>query len=129
METFLLIGRIVFGGFFFYSGVNHFLKFGMMTQYARTKGVPFPAVAQGITGLMLLCGGLSIASGIYPWIGIALLVGFLVPVSLVMHNFWKIDDPQSRMADRGNFFKNMALLGATLMFLALPLPWPLSLVP
>ncbi len=129
MDTVLLIGRIVFGGFFFYSGVNHFQKFGMMTQYAKMKGVPLPAVAQGMTGLMLLCGGLSIACGVYPLIGIALLVAFLVPVSLIMHSFWKIDDPQSRMVDRSNFLKNMALLGATLMFLALPLPWPLSLVP
>jgi putative oxidoreductase len=92
VDTLLLIFRIVFGGFFFYNGVNHFLRFGMMSQYARTKGVPFPAVAQDITGLVLTCGGLSIASGVYPWIG-------------------------------------MALLGATLMSLALPLPWPLSLVP
>ena len=92
METLLLVGRIVFGGFFFYNGVNHFLRFGMMTQYAKMKGVPFPAAAQGITGLMLLCGGLSIACGVYPWIGIA-------------------------------------LLGAMLMFLALPLRWPLRLVP
>ena len=129
MDTLLLIGRIVFGGFFVYNGVNHFLKFGMMTQYAKRKGVPFPAAAQGVTGLMLLGGGLSIACGVYPLIGIALLVGFLVPVSLVMHNFWKLDDPKLRLADRSTFARNMALLVATLMFLALPVPWPLSLVP
>ena len=92
MDTVRLVGRIIFGGFFFYNGVNQFLRFGMMSQYARTKGVPFPAVAEGITGLLLLCGGLSIACGVYPWIGIA-------------------------------------LLGAMLMFLALPLRWPLRLVP
>ena len=129
MDTILLIARIVFGGMFFYNGVNHFVKFGMMTQYAKMKGVPFPAVAQGMTGLMLLGGGLSIACGVYPLIGIAMLVAFLVPASFVMHNFWKLDNPRLRMADRSSFLKNMALLGATLMFLALPLPWPLSLAP
>jgi putative oxidoreductase len=129
MQTILLIGRIVLGGFFIYSGVNHFIGFGMMTHYAKMKGVPFPAIAQGTSGLMLLLGGLSIASGIYPVVGIALLVAFLVPVSLMMHNFWKLRDPQARMADRVNFLKNVALLGALLMLLTLPSPWPLSLLP
>jgi putative oxidoreductase len=129
MNSLLLIGRIIFGVFFLYSGVNHFIGFGMMTQYAKMKGVPFPATAQGITGLMLLLGGLSIVFGIYPFVGIVLLVVFLVPVSLMMHNFWKLEDPQLRMADKVNFMKNMALLGALLMLLAIPSPWTLSLVP
>jgi len=129
MNTLLLIGRIIFGGYFIYNGVNHFIGFGMMTQYAKMKGVPFPAIAQGMTGLMLLLGGLSIVFGIYPFVGIVLLVAFLVPVSLMMHNFCKLEEPQLRMADKINFMKNMALLGAVLMLLAIPLPWPISLVP
>ena len=47
----------------------------------------------------------------------------------MMHNFWTLADPQLRMADKVNFMKNMALLGAILMFLAIPLPWALSLAP
>jgi putative oxidoreductase len=130
METLLLIiGRIILGVFFIYSGVNHFIGFRMMTEYARMKGVPFPAIAQGATGLMLLLGGLSIVFGLYPSVGIVLLVAFLVPVSLMMHNFWKLEDPQLKMADRVNFMKNMALVGALLMLLAIPSPWPLRLVP
>jgi uncharacterized membrane protein YphA (DoxX/SURF4 family) len=130
MDTLLLIiGRIILGGYFIYNGVNHFIGFGMMTQYAKMKGVPFPAIAQGMTGLMLLLGGLSIVFGIYPTVGIVLLVAFLVPVSLMMHDFWKVEDPQLRMADKINFMKNMALLGALLMLFAIPSPWPLRLVP
>ncbi len=129
MGALLLVGRIIFGGFFISSGVNHFIGFQMMTQYAKMKGVPFPAFSQGITGLLLLLGGLSILFGIYPYVGILFLVVFLLPVSLLMHNFWTIADPQLRMADKVNFMKNMALLGAILMFLAIPLPWALSLAP
>jgi uncharacterized membrane protein YphA (DoxX/SURF4 family) len=129
MNTFVLIGRFILGGFFVYSGVNHFIGFQMMSQYAKMKGVPFPAVAQAMTGLMLLFGGLSIVFGIYPFIGIVLMVAFLLPVSLMMHNFWKIEDLQLRMADKANFLKNMALLGAILMLLAIPSPWSLSLLP
>jgi putative oxidoreductase len=129
MDTLLLFGRIILGGFFIYSGVSHFVGFRMMTQYAKMKGVPFPAIAQGVTGLMLLLGGVSVLCGVYPAIGILLLVGFLVPVSFMMHGFWKIKDAQLRMADKTNFMKNMALLGAILMLLAIPTPWPLSFMP
>jgi len=128
MDSLFLIGRIIFGGFFIYSGLNHFLGVGMMTNYTKMKGVPLPRAAVIITGLMLTVGGLSMVLGAYPKIGIALLAGFLIPVSILMHNFWKIQDPQLKVADKVNFTKNMALLGAVLMFLAIPTPWPLSVM-
>ena len=82
-----------------------------------------------MAGILLLLGGLSILFGIYPYVGIVMLVAFLLPVSFMMHNFWTLADPQLRMADKVNFMKNMALLGAILMFLAIPLPWALSVAP
>jgi hypothetical protein len=48
-------------------------------------------------------------------------------VSFQMHTFWKIDDAQMKQIDMINFTKNMALIGALLMFLLLPRPWPLGL--
>ena len=90
------------------------------------KGVPVPTAAVALTGLMLILGGLSIFLGAYSVVGIVLLVVFFIPVSFMMHNFWKVQDPQMKMGDRVNFLKNMALLGAVLMFLAIPQPWPLS---
>ena len=41
--------------------------------------------------------------------------------------FWTVQDAQTRAVDLINFTKNMALLGALLMFLAIPSPWPASL--
>jgi hypothetical protein len=48
-------------------------------------------------------------------------------VSFQMHNFWKVADAQTKQIDMINFTKNMALVGALLMFLLLPHPWPMSL--
>ena len=62
-----------------------------------------------------------------PILGVAALVLFLVPVTFVMHAFWTEHSPAARMADMINFTKNMALLGSSLMFLAIPEPWPYSL--
>jgi putative oxidoreductase len=123
MNTLFLLGRIIFGGYFIFNGINHFMKINMMSGYAKTKGVPMPSVSVALTGLLLLCGGLSMLLGIQPHVGIVLLVIFLLPVTLMMHNFWKVADSQMKMMEMINFMKNMALLGAVLMFLAIPVPW------
>jgi putative oxidoreductase len=65
--------------------------------------------------------------GVYPRIGIVLLVLFLLGAALLFHNYWKVDDAQTKHAEQLNFMKNMALVGALLMLLALPQPSPLSL--
>jgi uncharacterized membrane protein YphA (DoxX/SURF4 family) len=65
--------------------------------------------------------------GAYPVIGVVLLVIFLFGVSFQMHNFWTVQNPQMRMVDMINFTKNLALLGASLMFPIIPRPWPLGL--
>jgi hypothetical protein len=46
-----------------------------------------------------------------------------------MHRFWDVEDPMQRMGERVNFNKNIALIGSTLMFLAIPQPWPYSVWP
>ena len=58
--------------------------------------------------------------------GIILLIIFLLVMSFQMHNYWKVDDAQMKQIDMINFTKNMALIGALLMFLLLPHPWPMS---
>jgi len=50
---------------------------------------------------------------------------FLVVVSPFMHNFWA-SSGMERVNEMVNFTKNMALLGSTLMFAAVPKPWPYS---
>lgn len=126
MRAAFLIGRILFGGFFIYSGINHLINGQAMSGYAASKGVPMATVAVFLTGLLLLIGGVSIVLGYLPKLGIAALVVFLLPVTLMMHAFWAVDDPQQRMAEMGNFTKNLALLGGALALSAVREPWPLS---
>jgi uncharacterized membrane protein YphA (DoxX/SURF4 family) len=126
MNDLFLVGRIIFGGFFMYNGVNHFVNFGPTVQYAVAKGVPLPEVAVLLSGVLLVVGGLSVLSGFMPEIGLACIALFLAVVSPLMHNFWDISDPAQRMNEMGNFMKNLALFGASLAMLAVPRPWPYS---
>lgn len=127
MRPLYLLGRAIFGGYFLYNGINHFVNRQMMSQYAGAKGVASPDAAVATSGAMLLAGGASVLTGLNPRQGLAAIIGFLVPVSLQMHRFWEEQDPQKRMAETINFTKNMALVGAALMLLQLEHPWPVSI--
>ncbi len=126
MEWAFLVGRIIVGVFWLFNAFNHFAQGKIMIPYAKSKGVPLAEIAVPGTGLLLLIGGLSFLTGLYPTIGIAALVLFLVPTTFIMHNFWAVQDPQMKMAEMVNFNKNLALLGFLLMSLLLPQPWPFS---
>jgi len=125
-DILLLVGRLLFGGLFLYNGINHFQNRAAMTGYAAYKGVPMPSLAIIGSGLWLVICGLSVILGLRPDVGLLMSVIFLAGVTPVMHNYWTASDPNARLADSINFQKNMALLGAALVMLAVPRPWPYS---
>jgi uncharacterized membrane protein YphA (DoxX/SURF4 family) len=124
MSLIFLIGRIIFGGYFIMAGYSHFKNLGHMAGYAGSKGVPSPKLAVAFSGLLALIGGLSILSGIWPGIGVLSLLVFMIPVTYMMHPYWREKDADMRMRDRMNFMKNMAIIGALLMMILLAGPWP-----
>jgi putative oxidoreductase len=126
MQQLFVAGRIIVGAYYLFSAFNHFSQLGMMAGFAASKGVPAPKVAVFISGVLLLIAGLTLLLGYLPRLGVAALVLFFVPVTLMMHAFWADADPGARMNDMIHFTKNIALLGSSLMFLAIPEPWPYS---
>jgi putative oxidoreductase len=121
-----LLGRVMLGGIYLYSGIANMIELQGKAGYAASKGLPAPAVFVTLASLLLLVGGISIVAGLRPRIGIGALVLFLIPVTLVMHNFWALEGIP-RMIELHAFQGNLGLIGAALMFLAIPRPWPLSL--
>jgi uncharacterized membrane protein YphA (DoxX/SURF4 family) len=111
------LGRLVFGGFFLYNGINHFLQRKQMSRYAESKHVPLPEAAVTATGIALTLGGASLLLGVKPRLGAAAVAGFLIGVSPVMHDFWRVQDPEKRQSEMINFSKNTALLGSALAFM------------
>jgi len=127
MDIVLLVGRILFGGFFIVSGLNHFQNVGMMSGYAGSKNVPFPRLAVIGSGIMLVAGGASVLLGIVPVVGLTVLVLFLLSTLATMHDFWNLKDPQQRAAEQVNFLKNVALIGASLALVYGASDWALAL--
>lgn len=107
---------------------NHFKNVDAMAGYAASKGVPSPKLAVMGTGVLLLLGGAGILLGVYTLWAILALVIFLVGVTFQMHRYWTIEDPNQKMVEQINFYKNLALLGAVIMLLAISTPWPMALM-
>ena len=98
-----------------------------MTGYAQSKGVPAPKLAVIFTGLLLLLGELSVLTGYQTDAGLIFLLIFFIPVTFMMHNFWKVEVQQMKMLEMVNFLKILALVGSILMLFSIPKPWPFSL--
>ena len=126
MRAAFVLGRAIFGGFFLYNGINHFLNERAMSEHAASKGVPKPDAAVTASGALLTAGGLSVLTGVRPRQGLAAIIAFLVPVTLQMHKFWEESDPAARMNQTVNFAKNVALVGAALALMQIDDPWPIS---
>src|SRR5207302_9886371 len=112
--------------YFLYSGINHFKNREGLAAYAGSKGVPLPDVAVTATGAALVLGGASLVLGVQPKLGVAAIAGFLAGVTPIMHDFWRVEDPNQRMNDMINFTKNLALMGGAAALMAVEEPWPLS---
>ena len=108
-----LLGRILYSAIFILSGPNHFKA--QTIGYAAAQGVPLASIAVPLSGIIALLGGLSIALGYRARLGAWLIVLFLVPVTLMMHRFWGLSDPQVAQLQLAMFIKNVALLGAALI--------------
>ena len=113
MRYLYLVGRILFALIFITAAPRHFTHEGI--QHAADLGVPWAGVLVPISGLMALAGGLSVATGYQARWGAWLLVGFLVPVTCMMHGYWKLQDPLEVHVQQANFAKNVSMLGAALL--------------
>lgn len=118
MNIVFWIGRIIVGVYLLFNAFNHFSQLNMMSGYAQSKGVPAPKLAVLGSGVLLLIGGLSVLFWQYLFWGMIALALFLIPVTMMMHNFWTIEDQQAKMNEMVGFMKNMALLGFALIVLA-----------
>src|SRR5256885_13512208 len=126
MKAPFLIGRMLFGGFFLYNGINHLMQRKNMAAYTASKGVPKPELAVTASAVPLIVGGTSMLLGLKPKWGAIAILGFLAGVSPVMHDFWRNEDPDERTNNMTSFMKNLALAGGALALSGVEEPWEAS---
>jgi putative oxidoreductase len=119
MDVVALIGRILFAALFIGSAFGHLTQTDAMAGYAGAKGVPQPKLAVLASGVLMLVGALMVLLGIWIDLGALLLVVFLVPTAVLMHNFWKETDAQAKQMEMIQFQKDLGLAGGALLIFAL----------
>lgn len=113
MKYVLLLGRILFSSVFIVKSFDHFTAVRM--AHAASRGVPMANIMCPLAGILILLGGVSILLGYKARIGAWLLVIFLVPTTLMMHQFWDAKEGYAVMMESYCFLKNLSLIGAALM--------------
>lgn len=107
------LGRLLFSLIFILSGMRHFSS--EMIGYAASQNVPMANFLVPLSGVISVLGGLSILLGWKARWGALLLLIFLVPVTLMMHNFWAVSDPMMAQMQMAHFLKNLSLIGAAIL--------------
>jgi putative oxidoreductase len=106
-----LFGRQLFSAVFILSSANHFNA--QTVEYAAHHAVPFAGVLVPLSGVIALVGGLSVLLGYQTRLGAWLLALFLVPVTLVMHNFWAVSDASAFQVERALFLAERGPAGGS----------------
>lgn len=84
----LLLGRFCIGGIFIFAGIRHFQHFQPPLMIMKGRGVPCATATLIIGSLWEIALGLLVILGLW-LIPVSLgLILFLVPATIIFHNFW-----------------------------------------
>lgn len=111
--TAIRAGKVLFALIFILAAPRHFSTEGI--QHAAELGTPFAHILVPISGVMALAGGLSVATGYKERWGAWILIAFLIPVTLFMHEFWRAPNAADSHVQLSMFAKNIAMIGAALV--------------
>lgn len=118
MDIVVKISTFVLAAFFLFNAFNHASRLEMMSGYAGMKGVPLPRLAVLGAGVILALIGVALVFDLSQLGAVAALL-FFVPVSVKMHAFWSVEDPQAKAGEMTQFMKNLAILsGLLIVFLS-----------
>ena len=111
------LGQICLAGIFVSSGMQSFVNPAGPAGRVAAAGIPEPQQAVELNGAAMVVGGTLLALDIAPKLGALVLLGTIVPTTLVGHAFWKEESGTSRKNQQIQFYKNLGLLGGLLLVL------------
>jgi putative oxidoreductase len=116
-STTVLAGRFLISIIFIMSGFSKIAMYSQMVGYAAAKGLPMAGAGIAVAAAVELLCGLAVLAGFQTRISAWLLFVYLVPATLLFHNFWAMQgmEQQDNMA---HFMKNLAIMGGLLILAA-----------
>jgi putative oxidoreductase len=107
------ISRFLMSGIFLAAGFSKIRQREGTLQYMHSKNLPMARYALPLAAATEIAGGISMLTGLRGRWGAGALAAFLVPTSLVFHDFWR-QEGMERSTQQINFLKNLALIGGLL---------------
>ncbi|MEX1026655.1 MAG: DoxX family protein [Candidatus Paceibacterota bacterium] len=112
-----LVGRILLSAIFIMSGVHKVFSWNQTSEQMANEGmVMIPLFLVGA----ILCevgGGLSVLLGCWARVGAMVLIAFLIPTTLIFHDFWTYEGQEQQM-QMAHFMKNLAIMGGLVLVLS-----------
>jgi len=112
------LGRILLSSIFIMSGIHKITAYEQTAQAMSAQKLPAVELLLPAAILVELAGGLSVLVGLWARWGALALFMFLIPTTLIFHNFWTIAG-EEHMTQMTMFMKNIAIVGGLLMIVAL----------
>jgi putative oxidoreductase len=113
-DALALVGRVLLGLIFALSGFQKLMGFSGLIANIAGKGLPMPEVLAVLTVVIELGAGLLLVVGWKARWAAFLLFLFIIPVSLVFHNFWTMEGAQAAV-NKVQFLKNVSIMGGMLL--------------
>lgn len=110
-----LTGRTLLALYFILPGAMKVMNFSGTAEYMAAHGmvlIPFFLV---LTIVIQIGGGLCLALGYRVQPVAFVLAGLVLIISIVLHNFWVMEDGVQRAHETQNFIKNMAIMAGLLV--------------
>jgi len=112
-----LVGRILLSLMFIISGWGKLNGFAGTAGYMASAGMPFPQVLLVGAIIVELGGGLMLLFGWKARLAALAIFLFIIPTTLVFHNFWA-GDPAQAQNQMIHFMKNITIMGGMLYVMA-----------
>ena len=110
-------GRILLGLYFLIPGIMKIVDWNGSADYMASHGMVLIPFFLGLTIVMQVGGALCLFANYRTALVAFLLAGLTLVISIVMHNFWAMEEGLQQAHEMQNFIKNLAIM-AGLMVLA-----------
>lgn len=120
-----LIARIFLVLIFVVAGAGKLAGFQGTVAMMASMGLPSPSLLLSGALVLEIAGAILVLLGWKTRLGVILLIVFLIPVTLIFHDFWATP-PEDQREQVNQFLKNLSLIGG-LVLLYISGPGPVSL--
>lgn len=112
-----LFARLALAAIFAVSGSAKLVDVSGTAAHMSSAGLPYAEPLAMFVGIAEILGALSIALGALTRLGAIGLIVFMIPATLLFHNFWAFEGDAQRL-QMIQFLKNLSLTGGLLLLVS-----------